>query len=211
MLAYAICSVIGLIAGGWVAWKIQMPHPPRSIRLPIYACAAVGAVLGAKVPIWLSYGVHGYIIQGKSVMGGILGAFLAINLYKKCSGKSGGFGGRFVIPLAVAIGFGKIGCYLHGCCGGTLWIPVQLVESIFQFTAAGCLYLFYRCTKRPDLLFAVYLLAYLVMRFIIEFWRVEPRVWAGLSVYQWLALVFIPVCILIIWRRTHDNVVIAGK
>ena len=206
MLAYAICSSIGLIVGGLLAYKIQMPRPPQAVRLPIYVCAFIGAIVGAKVPIWLSYGWHGYILQGKSVMGGILGAFLAINLYKKCSGHTGGFGGRFVIPLAVAIGFGKIGCYLNGCCGGTLAFPVQLLESIFQFVMAGCLYLFYRRTQRADLLFPVYLLSYLVMRFIIEFWRTEPRVWLQLSVYQWLAVAFIPVCILIIWRRAHDNV-----
>lgn len=206
MLAYAICSSIGLIVGGLLAYKIQMPRPPQAVRLPIYVCAFIGAIVGAKVPIWLSYGWYGYILQGKSVMGGILGAFLAINLYKKCSGHTGGFGGRFVIPLAVAIGFGKIGCYLNGCCGGTLAFPVQLLESIFQFVMAGCLYLFYRRTQRADLLFPVYLLSYLVMRFIIEFWRTEPRVWLQLSVYQWLAVAFIPVCILIIWRRAHDNV-----
>ncbi|WP_428074418.1 prolipoprotein diacylglyceryl transferase [Candidatus Avelusimicrobium luingense] len=206
MLAYAICSSIGLIVGGLLAYKIQMPRPPQAVRLPIYVCAFIGAIVGAKVPIWLSYGWYGYILQGKSVMGGILGAFLAINLYKKCSGHTGGFGGRFVIPLAVTIGFGKIGCYLNGCCGGTLAFPVQLLESIFQFVMAGCLYLFYRRTQRADLLFPVYLLSYLVMRFIIEFWRTEPRVWLQLSVYQWLAVAFIPVCILIIWRRAHDNV-----
>lgn len=211
MLSYAICSSIGLIAAAVVAWKLPMPRPPKAVRLPIYICAFIGAILGAKVPIWLSYGLSGYILQGKSVMGGLLGAFLAINLYKKYSGNSGGFGGRFVIPLAVAIGFGKIGCYLNGCCGGTLFVPVQLVESVFQFVLAIGLYFFYQRTQRPDLLFPVYLLAYLMMRFVVEFWRLEPRVLAGLSVYQWLAIIFIPVCILIIWRRTHDNLVTKSK
>lgn len=211
MLGYAICSAVGLIAGGVVAWKLPMPRPPQAVRLPIYVCAFVGAILGAKVPIWLSYGWHGYLIQGKSVMGGILGAFLATNLYKVCSGHKGGFGGRFVIPLAVAIGFGKIGCYLNGCCGGTLAFPVQLVESVFQFVMAIALYAFYVKTRRADLLFPVYLLSYLLMRLVIEFWRVEPRVLAGLTVYQWLALVFVPVCIVIIWRRTHAQIVVGGK
>ena len=174
-------------------------------------CAFVGAILGAKVPIWLSYGIKNYLIQGKSVMGGMLGAFIAINLYKMCSGHKGGFGGRFVIPLAVAIGFGKIGCYLNGCCGGTLAFPVQLIESIFQFVIAICLYQFYQYSKRADLLFPIYLLSYLTMRLLIEFWRVEPRVLFGLTVYQYLALLFIPICIYIIWRRTHADMVFASK
>ncbi|MBO4707756.1 MAG: prolipoprotein diacylglyceryl transferase [Elusimicrobiaceae bacterium] len=211
MLAYAICSIVGLIAGALVALKLDMPRPPKHVQMPYYVCAFVGAILGAKVPIWLSYGFTNYIIQGKSVMGGMLGAFLAINLYKICSGHKGGFGGRFVIPLAVAIGFGKMGCYLNGCCGGTLIFPVQLIESLFQFITAICLYQFYLRTKRADLLFPIYLLAYLCMRFIIEFWRVEPRVLFDLTAYQYLALVFIPVCILIIWRRTHVNMAFASK
>ena len=211
MLSYAICSAIGLIAGALVACKLTMPRPPKSVQTPYYVCAFVGAILGAKIPIWLSYGFANYIIQGKSVMGGILGAFLAINLYKICSGHKGGFGGRFVIPLAVAIGFGKIGCYLNGCCGGILAFPVQLIESLFQFITAICLYQFYYCTKRADLLFPMYLLAYLCMRFIIEFWRVEPRVLFDLTVYQYLALIFIPICILIIRRRAHVNMAFASK
>ena len=211
MLAYALCSLIGLIAGALVAWKLTMPRPPEVVRIPYYTCAFIGAIVGAKIPIWLSYGFTNYIIQGKSVMGGMLGAFLAINLYKICSGKKGGFGGRFVIPLAVAIGFGKIGCYLNGCCSGTLTFPVQLIESVFQFTMAICLYKFYQYTKRADLLFSVYILSYLCMRFSIEFWRVEPRVLFGLTVYQYLALIFIPIFIMIIWRRTHAHMALTSK
>ena len=211
MLAYALCSLIGLIAGALVAWKLTMPRPPEVVRIPYYTCAFIGTIVGAKIPIWLSYGFTNYIIQGKSVMGGMLGAFLAINLYKICSGKKGGFGGRFVIPLAVAIGFGKIGCYLNGCCSGTLTFPVQLIESVFQFTMAICLYKFYQYTKRADLLFSVYILSYLCMRFSIEFWRVEPRVLFGLTVYQYLALIFIPIFIMIIWRRTHAHMALTSK
>lgn len=211
MWGYAICSAIGIAVGGLVAWKLKMPRPPAEVRLPLYVCALWGMLLGAKIPVWLSYGMDGYIVQGKSVLGGILGAFLAINLYKKCSGNVGGFGGRFVIPLAVAVGFGKIGCYVNGCCSGTLFVPVQLAESLFQFMLAGGLYLFYRRTKRADLLFPLYLLAYLVMRFCIEFWRTEPRVWCGWTVYQVAGAIFIPVCIFILWRRTHDNVFVEGK
>lgn len=211
MLGYASCSLIGLIVGGVVAWKLPMPRMPRPVRIPVYLCAMVGGILGAKVPIWLSYGIKGYLIQGKSVMGGILGAFLAINLYKFCSGHKGGFGGRFVIPLAVAIGFGKIGCYLNGCCGGNLFIPVQLVESVFQFATALFLYYFYKRTQRPDWLFPLYLLLYLFMRFVIEFWRIEPRVWGEFTVYQGLAVIFIPICIFILWRRVHDHMVTESK
>lgn len=210
MYAYAVCSAIGLIAGGWIAHKLPIARPAQVVRLPLYVCVIWGGILGAKIPVWLSYGVRGYLIQGKSVLGGLLGAFVAVHLYKMISGRKGGLGGRFVIPLAVAIGFGKIGCFLNGCCGGTLAFPVQLLESIFQFVVALGLYLFYKRTQRSDLLFPLYLLSYLLMRFVIEFWRVEPRIIAGMTVYQGLAILFIPICIFIIWRRVHDGMVTAG-
>lgn len=201
-----MCSLAGILSGLLIACKIKMPLPPKGHRAGLYVFAAAGLMLGAKIPIWLSYGITGYVLRGKSVLGGMLGAFLAVNLYKRFTGHKGSsFGGRFVIPLAAAVGFGKIGCYLAGCCGGTLVVPVQLVESLFSFTCAFFLYWLYSRTRRAELLFPVYLLAYLSMRFIIEFWRLEPKILMGLTAYQWLALAFIPLFFLILWRRTHDT------
>ena len=210
MKSYAVCSLVGILCGLWIAGKLKMPLPPKGHRAGLYVFAVAGLILGAKIPVWLSYGIT--VLQGKSVLGGMLGAFLAINLYKWFAKQQGhSFGGRFVIPLAVAVGFGKIGCYLAGCCGGTLAVPVQLVESGFSFACAGFLYWLYRRTQRVDLLFPVYLLLYLSMRFIIEFWRLEPRVLGGLTVYQWLALAFLPLFFLILWRRTHATLAATGR
>lgn len=142
------------------------------------------------------------ILSGKSYLGGILGAFLALNIYKFLTHQRGqALGGRFAIPLAVAAGFGKIGCYYNGCCGGHAVVPVQLIESAFQFVMAGLLYLFYRRTQRIDLLFPIYLATYLVMRLVIEFVRTEPRLLMNLTIYQWLAVVFLPYILHIIHER----------
>lgn len=115
--------------------KMAVPKPPQHTDIMI--AAIIGLLIGAKIPIWLSYGFSGYLIYGKSFLGGLLGAFLAINIYKLITRQSGNsFGDRLVIPLAVAVGFGKIGCWLNGCCAGkelNLWgmekYPVQLLES----------------------------------------------------------------------------------
>jgi phosphatidylglycerol:prolipoprotein diacylglycerol transferase len=162
-----------------------------------------GFLIGAKLPVWLSYGFHpALIVDGKSVMGAMLGAFLGLQIYKRLSKQeSSAFGGRFAIPLAVGVGFGKIGCWLYGCCGGNFIVPVQLVESGFNFAAAAALYVFFKRTGRIDLLFPLYLGAYLVMRFLVEFVRTEPRIALGLTIYQYLALAFLPVFVAIIARR----------
>ncbi|MBO7435762.1 prolipoprotein diacylglyceryl transferase [bacterium] len=185
-----------------------MPAVKSDRKLDVYICGVLGMLIGMKAPVILTYGFSGdMLINGKSYMGGLLGAFTAINLYKAFSRQtSASFGGRFVIPLAVAAGFGKIGCYMNGCCGGNFILPVQFVESVFQFVAALLLFLFYFRTKRADLLFPIYLLAYLVMRFLVEFVRIEPRVIGPFTIYHILAAVFIPILIYIIARRSHAGV-----
>ena len=173
--------------------------------MDVYICGVLGMLIGMKVPVLLSYGLStDFILNGKSYMGGVLGAFLGINLYKIFTHQNHlSFGGRFVIPLAIAVGFGKIGCYFNGCCGGHFFIPVQLLESGFQFLMAGLLYLFYKKTNRIDMLFPIYLLSYLIMRFLLEFIRIEPRIIGPFTIYHLLALIFIPVLIIILWRRRY--------
>lgn len=203
MFWYGLMSVIGAGAAALTVKMLNMPEPQGVRRADIYIVVVAGFIIGAKLPVWLSYGLRpDLILSGKSIMGAMLGAFIALNVYKRATGQqSEAFGGRFAIPLAVAVGFGKIGCYLYGCCGGDFFVPVQLVESAFQFTTAGVLYLFYVRTGRRDLLFPLYLAAYLTMRFFIEFVRTEPRVFLNLTVYQYLSLLFLPVVASILYQR----------
>jgi len=202
-ILYSLMTLTGMVAAFLTARWLDMPRPGPRQRLDIYIATVAGFLIGAKLPVWLSYGFHpSLLIDGKSVMGALLGAFVAMNVYKFITGrKSEALGGRFAIPLAVGIGFGKIGCYLYGCCGGNFIVPVQLFESGFQFALAAALYWFWKRTGRIDLLFPLYLSAYLVMRLFIEFVRTEPRIALGLTIYQYMALAFLPVLASILYRR----------
>ena len=173
---------------------------------------------GAKAPLLISYGARpdfqwlDFLLTGKSFLGGVVGAFIAINVYKAATRQmASSFGGRFAIPVAVAAGFGKIGCWFNGCCGGDFAVPPQLVESAFQFCAAVALYAAYRKTQRLDLLFPFYLVSYLVMRFMVEFVRTEPRLAFGLTLYQWIALAVIPAGLGIIIIRAKQVAVQSQK
>lgn len=203
-LAYSAMTLTGMGAAFATSKALAMPKPPVKTRLDVYVAAMAGFLIGAKLPVWLSYGFHpALIIDGKSVMGAMLGAFVGLQIYKRLSRQEDtAFGGRFAIPLAVGVGFGKIGCWLYGCCGGQFIVPVQLVESGFNFAVATVLYIFYKRTGRIDLLFPLYLAAYLAMRFVIEFVRTEPRIALGLTIYQYLAMAFLPVFVSIIARRS---------
>ena len=218
MSLYTLFTIIGVVAGGGAAWLLRLPRRERRMSLGFFLSAVVGIVVGAKAPLLISYGARpdfqwlDFLLTGKSFLGGVVGAFIAINVYKAATRQmASSFGGRFVIPVAVAAGFGKIGCYFNGCCGGDFAVPPQLVESAFQFCAAVALYAAYRKTQRLDLLFPFYLVSYLVMRFMVEFVRTEPRLAFGLTLYQWIALAVIPAGLGIIIIRAKQVAVQSQK
>ena len=97
---------------------------------------------------------------------------------------------RFVpISITLAHGFGRIGCFFAGCCGGVetnMWfgvvfpghtekvVPTQLFEAIFLFLiSAAMILLYFRFHFKYNM--AVYLIGYGVWRFIIEFFRNDER------------------------------------
>lgn len=205
MSLYFVFNLIGIITGGITAKLINMPKPSGKIQIDILFSGAIGLILGAKLPVWMLYGFNiNTILTGKSVMGGLLGVFIAINLYKIFTNQQEqALGGRFAIPFAVALGFGKIGCYFNGCCGGDFFIPIQLIESASQFLVAIWLYVVYKKTGRTDLLFPYYLLSYLIIRFTAEFIRHREIFAFGLTLYQLAAIVFLPIVILIINKRRN--------
>lgn len=98
------------------------------------------------------------------------------------------------VPLAQA--FGRIGCFMAGCCygketesffyvkftnsnyapNGVHLIPTQLVSSLGNFVIFGILLLLDRKqNKRNGQLSAAYLIIYSIARFIIEYFRGDPR------------------------------------
>ena len=213
MEAYCICIIIGCLCAA-AAYKYA-GLPKRSKDPDAFIAGGIGVILGAKIPVWISYGLSWEtVVQGKSFAGALIGAFLGLNLYKRLSGRTQfSFGSGFVIPLAIVAGFGKIGCFLAGCCAGRKtgmafpeFYPAQLVESAFQFTAAFVLWRLYKRGMQPDRLFPLYAACYLTMRFFVEFIRTEPVVFAGLTVYQIAALAFIPVFVFLFKQRgTYGN------
>lgn len=99
----------------------------------------------------------------------------------------------FLVPiLALAHGVGRIGCFFNGCCYGRIaaghLIPTQLYESASLLTLS--IYLFCRIRKphRDGDIFAQYLAAYSVIRFVIEFWRGDQNPIGHLTLPQWISI-----------------------
>ncbi|MGL4992500.1 MAG: prolipoprotein diacylglyceryl transferase [Sarcina sp.] len=159
---------------------------------------------------------YGFVIYG-AILFGILSVFLYC---KKRKWNALEVFDMTVPGVAIAQGFGRIGCLLAGCCygaitNGSLFIvfpegslapagvhlhPTQIYCSIFDFLL-GIFLIWYsknREKKSGDTV-AMYLIIYSIGRFIIEFFRNDPRGAVGMfSTSQFISLFILiaGVCIL---------------
>jgi phosphatidylglycerol---prolipoprotein diacylglyceryl transferase len=198
------------IAVSLVAWSRIAKRDER--LLFIYISALVGAFLGAKVVYLLAEGWIDWrqpdrwlrLATGKTIIGGLLGGYAAVEITKKIVGYRSATGDWFVFIAPTGIIFGRIGCLLHGCCTGSVCRPVWYamsdkegtprwpsvpVEIIFNLVALGAAAMLRWKKILPGQHFHLYLVAYGLFRFAHEFVRATPRIIGPLSGYAIAALV----------------------
>ena len=160
-------------------------------------------------------------------IGGLIGGagfFLLVYFIarKKIEGRL--FDALPVIPCAITLahGFGRIGCFFAGCCYGKetdsfLGVkfpmlpnpvhPTQLYEAAFLFALCGAMaYLLLK--KKFVYNLSVYLIAYGVFRFAIEYLRDDHRgaLVAGISPSQFWSVCMIVVGILLVFIFRRINI-----
>lgn len=101
--------------------------------------------------------------------------------------------------------FGRIGCFLAGCCYGKKLstpivigtiefarIPVQIIESMAEFILFIVLFILSKKNRNIDLL-RIYLVIYAVIRFADEFLRGDKirGIYGGVSTAQWISLIIL--------------------
>ena len=122
-----------------------------------------------------------------------------------------------LLALGVAAGypFGRIGCFLNGCCHGqvtTGWWgvsvpfdhvlrhPTQLYSAGFGILIFVVLWLSRKRKPFDGYLMMLYLVLYGAYRFVIDFWRVSPETGlAGLTTGQAFSLAVVLVSLLVLW------------
>ncbi len=150
---------------------------------------------------------------GMVFYGGFLGACAGVWVYTKFSKKierSLAFDLlAVVVPLFHV--FGRIGCFLGGCCFGREWswgftvhgntlypevndvmrIPVQLIEAGCNLAIFLLILFMYKKLKQRGILIYVYMIIYPVVRFILEFYRgdeIRGELFS-LSTSQWISII----------------------
>ncbi len=173
----------------------------------------------------------GESLGGMVFYGGFIGGVIGILIYCRFINKKlnkDNFLDIYAVITPLFHVFGRIGCFLGGCCfgveseigftvhGNTLnpsindvnRFPIQLVEAginllIFLFI----LYLFKKDIMRDKLIY-VYMLIYPVVRFIDEFFRGDTYrgFLFGLSTSQWISIIlFVFAVIMLIVKRNKSK------
>ena len=172
---------------------------------------------------WSVLGSAGFVVYG-GIITGVLTGYLYTRI-KKLS-----FTQYFdlVMPeIAIAQGFGRIGCFLAGCCygaktdsflgvifpegslapAGVKLLPTQLFMSAGDFFIAIVLILYSRKNKVDGNVGAGYLVLYGIGRFAIEFLRNDRRGNVGaLSTSQFISIFIVLIGAgLIVWNIKHSK------
>lgn len=233
---YGLVSIIGFALAILIACYLspQCGLPKTDILFASFY-GIIGLVLGAKllyfitalpkiVHYWSYFKTNPFAIlitgfSGFVFYGGLLGLFFGIWVYCRQ------FHLKFrpitnIIAPAIPLmhGFGRIGCFLGGCCYGIEYygpfavhfpadsdvkglgdvsrFPTQLVESGFNFILFILLFLYVKKGKpRQGQALGIYLISYSIERFFLEFLRGDSirGFFLSLSTSQWISLILLPV------------------
>lgn len=181
-------------------------------RWTVLAAAAVGALVGSRLlglaeqwPIvaaaWRAGQMRTLLLSsgGKTIVGGLLGGWLGVEIAKDTTGIRRRTGDLFVLPLCVGIAVGRVGCLVAGLADDTYgkptglpWAvdlgdgvgrhPVQLYEIVFLVLAG--IFLSQRFPWPEGARFRVFMAGYLAWRIGIDFFKPQPLV-HGMNAIQW--------------------------
>jgi len=211
---HPVFETLGYVVGFAIYRRARRQHGDvigEERRWSVIAAAAVGALVGSRVLGVLEQaprmGLHWqsfFAPGGKTIVGGLLGGWIAVEIAKRLSGIRSRTGDLFAVPLCVGIAVGRIGCFVAGLADDTYGTPTrlpwgvdsgdgvprhptQLYELIFLLALA---WLLQRYAAKPHVngrVFRIFIAAYLTWRLLIDFWKPQPLV-GGMNLIQWACL-----------------------
>jgi prolipoprotein diacylglyceryltransferase len=165
-------------------------------------------VFAAEYPqLWTIQGWQ-VLLQGQSIVGGLLGGLIGVEIAKKITSVQQSTGDDFVLPLIVGTIVGRIGCFLAGLHDSTFGLPTGLLwgidfgdgiarhpTQIYDMLAVSSFGLLLwlnrkQLAKVSGLSFKLYLSSYLIWRLLIDNIKPVPySYWLNLSGIQWVCIV----------------------
>ena len=201
----AMAAIGFLIAVGWCSYHGQKRGYPRNQMIDFCIACILAAIVGARIGYviveWQNYINNPLEIlnirQGGLVWyTGLIGGFLGGTFYVRWK-KLDFWWMADVVMVSVCFShvLGRIGCYLYGCCYGMslesnhplYWmavrfpghtvdrLPIQLISSFSLLMICFMLIYLFSKNMRRGSVFVIYIGGYGLLRFILEFFRADPR------------------------------------
>ncbi len=163
------------------------------------------------------------IIQGKTIVGALLGGLISVELYKKCIGYNKSTGDDIAIPLTVGIMIGRIGCFLTGIGDSTVGRATNSVFGIdfgdgvtrhplqlYEIAFLGVILIILISLRKREIWngfkFQLFMFMYLTFRFFIEFLKDSATIVWGLSAIQIACGLGLIYYAHLIYRRYKENI-----
>lgn len=183
-------------------------------RLSIILGAALGALIGSRLIGILENPLIEFsqqnllqLLNTKTIMGGLFGGLLGVELTKKIIGEKQSSGDLFVLPIILGIFIGRIGCFLSGINeftygkvttsifgmdlgDGLLRHPTSLYELVFLVVLFFSLkWIRNNSNLKNGELFKIFMLLYFGFRFFVEFLKPNVFYVIGMSTIQLLCVI----------------------
>ena len=198
---YGLMIAIGIVVAYLVAeYRTKKMNLENQHLFPLVIVAVVFGLFGAKLLHWITIideiianpKILLNIADGFVVYGGIIVGIFACFVYSRIKKINLLPYMDIVLPsVAVAQGFGRIGCFLAGCCygletdsachvvftdsafapNGVQLLPTQLFSSALDFMHFVALVFIASRKVKPGIVSACYLIFYSIGRFVLEFFR----------------------------------------
>ncbi len=219
---YGVCMAAGIALAALLAiFRAKRAGMDENDMIVILACAVGLGLVGAKaLYLGVTYGLKGtlnllrtgyfaiLVESGQVYYGGLLFGIAGAVIAAMCLRVKGENVAYAVVPaLPLGHAFGRIGCFLGGCCYGlpcgAPWgvdfsaagvtgrmFPIQLVEAFLNLLLAAALTTYAKKAQNRWNILLAYMGAYGILRFSLEFFRgdLARGMGGGLSTSQWISL-----------------------
>jgi prolipoprotein diacylglyceryltransferase len=194
---HTVLEYSAIALGAWIYRRSRRQFGKSGLMEPGSFAVLVGLLAGAAIgnklvflierPDTIAAWFRGeWVLPGQSLVGGLLGGLLGVELAKKITSQPDSTGDLLVLPIAVGVMLGRVGCFLAGLHDDTYGIstavpwgvdfgdglarhPTQLYEIAFVGTWGGVLlYMRKIWASTPGLMFKLFLAGYLVWRLFVE-------------------------------------------
>jgi phosphatidylglycerol:prolipoprotein diacylglycerol transferase len=227
ILSHDVFVALGIgVAALVLLWEIRRRGAQDERLWYVLAGALVGGALLARLGTWAQHLdprdnatlLEQWAYGNRSILSGLVGAYVGAIVAKKLSGYPRRTGDLFAPAVAAGMAVGRLGCLLAEPPGTPTDLPWGITldaaqaeamhtvagvplhpsfgyEILFHLVAFGALLALRKRVTAPGALFKIYLAAYAAFRFMVEFVRGNEVVWLGLTRPQLFLLVCLPLVV----------------